>query len=198
MRKPISLHPRVRSILEQMVRERKTPQWLAQRAQIILGLESQRSPTQIGHSAGVNRGTVYRWHDRWNAAAAALERVVAEEPPRRELASWIRKQTLADAPRSGAPGKFTAEQMVQIVAVALEDPESSQRPITHWTPRELAEEVMQRGIVESISGRSVARILENADLKPHRSLYWLNPSPPGSRTFRRRSRDGVRDLRAGT
>ena len=34
---------------------------------------------------------------------------------------------------------------------------------------------MKRGIVESISARTVGRFLNEADLKPHLSRYWLNP-----------------------
>ena len=33
----------------------------------------------------------------------------------------------------------------------------SGRPVTHWTPRELADEVIKRGIVPSISARHVGR-----------------------------------------
>ena len=61
------------------------------------------------------------------------------------------------------------------MAVACELPEQSDRPITHWTTRELADEVIKREIVPSISARTVGRILDGADLKPHQSRYWLNP-----------------------
>lgn len=80
------------------------------------------------------------------------------------------------APRSGAPGTFTPEQIAQILAVACEDPAAdSQRPVSHWTPRELTDEVLKRRLVPAISVRHVGRILEEADLKPHRSRYWLTP-----------------------
>lgn len=84
-------------------------------------------------------------------------------------------ETLSDAPRSGAPATFTPEQIVQVVAVACSDPEESDRPITHWSPRELADEALKRGIVSTISVRTVGRFLNEADLKPHLSRYWLNP-----------------------
>ena len=68
---------------------------------------------------------------------------------------------LADAPRSGAPATFAPEQVVQIVALACEAPrEDSGRPLTHWTPRDLADEAVQRGIVRRISVRSVGRFLQ--------------------------------------
>jgi transposase len=58
--------------------------------------------------------------------------------------------------------------------VACEPPEKSGRPITHWTAAELADEVSQRGIVESISPSQVGRYLREAQLQPHKSRYWLN------------------------
>jgi transposase len=68
---------------------------------------------------------------------------------------------LTDTPRSGTPATFTAEQSVQMVAVACEPPAESGRPIRHWTPREVADEVRKRGIVETISTRSVGRFLKS-------------------------------------
>jgi len=67
---------------------------------------------------------------------------------------------LGDLPRAGCGGKFTAEQIAQILAVACEPPEKSGRPVTHWTSRELTDEVVQRGIVPSISVRQVGRFLK--------------------------------------
>jgi len=70
--------------------------------------------------------------------------------------------TLSDQPRSGTPATFKIEQIVAIVAVACEIPDSSGRPISHWTPKELADEVIKRGIVSSISPRSVRRFLKRS------------------------------------
>ena len=71
---------------------------------------------------------------------------------------------LSDEQRPGGPAKFSLEQIVQIVAVACEQPASSGRPISHWTPRELALEVVKRGIVQEISPRSVGRFLKRGDI----------------------------------
>ena len=49
-------------------------------------------------------------------------------------------------------------------------------PLTHWTPAALAREAIAQGIVEQISPRQVGRFLTAADLKPHRTRYWLNPT----------------------
>lgn len=60
----------------------------------------------------------------------------------------------------GCGGKFTADQIALILAVACEPPDKSGRPVTHWTSRELADEVIKRGIVATISVRQVGRFLK--------------------------------------
>src|SRR5262249_61234199 len=70
-------------------------------------------------------------------------------------------EPLTDPPPPRTPATFTAEQIVQIVAVACEDPAASGRPVSHWTPREVAAEVRKRGIVATISTRSVGRFLKS-------------------------------------
>jgi putative transposase len=84
---------------------------------------------------------------------------------------------LADAPRSGRPDTFTAEQLCNLIAIACEKPEHYGRPITHWTARELKDEAIRQAIVPSISVRQVNRLLRATDLQPHRSRYWLNAKP---------------------
>lgn len=84
-------------------------------------------------------------------------------------------QRLQDQERIGAPGKFSMEQVIELFALACSPPSDYGRPISHWTPRELAEEIMRQGIIKSISVRHVGRLLEEAKLKPHQSRYWLTP-----------------------
>jgi transposase len=86
-------------------------------------------------------------------------------------------ERLQDAERPGAPLTFSPEQQTTLFALACEDPARSGRPISHWTPRELADELIKRQIVESISPRHVGRLLAEADLKPHLIRYWLTPAP---------------------
>ena len=84
-------------------------------------------------------------------------RRMRQKPPAlREAVAGV----LGDLPRAGCGGKFTAEQIAQILAVACEPPEKSGRPVTHWTPRELADEAVERGIATSISVRQVGRFLK--------------------------------------
>jgi hypothetical protein len=66
---------------------------------------------------------------------------------------------LMDDDRSGAPPKFTPEQVAGIIALACEPTAESGLPVSHWTPPELAREAIKRGLVESISPRQVDRFL---------------------------------------
>ena len=101
-------------------------------------------------------------------------------------------ERLADAPRPGAPATFTLEQITQLYALACAPPEQYGRPISHWTPRELADELVNQGIVERISGRHVGRLLAEAELKPHQSRYWLHP--PRTQTLPRKSKISARSM----
>src|SRR5215210_6759637 len=66
----------------------------------------------------------------------------------------------ADASRSGAPATYTPEQICALVAMTCEKPSESERPISHWSQREIADEAMRRRLVPSISQRSVGRFLK--------------------------------------
>ena len=65
----------------------------------------------------------------------------------------------------------------------LRAPRKLGRPINCWTHRELTDEVIRRGIVPSISKSQVGSYLQEADLQPHRSKYWLNTKEKCQETF---------------
>jgi putative transposase len=109
----------------------------------------------------VSRTTVRLWRQRWHEAADALEVAEASGDSQKALRRRI-ESMLDDAPRPGTPGDFSAEQLAQIISVACESPEDSGRPVTHWTPRELRDEVIKRGIVDNISPRTVGRFFKRS------------------------------------
>lgn len=82
-------------------------------------------------------------------------------------------ERLEDLPRPGVPARITADQRCQIEDLACEQPEKSGRPITHWTSREIADELIHRQIVDHISPRHAGWLLKEGDLKPHLIRYWL-------------------------
>lgn len=148
----------MRGILERLERRATSSQRLVRRVRIILGAADGRNNEEVGRALGVKRETVGTWRARWLAAAPRLSAAEADGADETALTRCVELE-LQDAPRPGAPARFSAEQICQIMAIACEPPASSERPVTHWTPAELADEAVKRGIVERISGRTVSRFL---------------------------------------
>lgn len=154
---------------------------LIQRARIILLAFQKGRNEDIAAEVGLNRKQVGLWRRRWKKSFDALVSIECRETPAK-LRQAI-EDVLSDAPRAGAFGTFTAEQVTQIMAVSCELPELSSRPITEWTHRELADEVVKRDIVPSISASQVGRYLKESALQPHRSKYWLNTTEKDDAVF---------------
>lgn len=160
------------AILQQLTHSTTAAQRLVQRATVILLAFEGLLNEEIAAKVGLARKQVGLWRRRWQQSFEALVAIECQES-RAELRRAI-EDVLSDAPRSGSSGTFTAEQVTQILATACEPPEQSERPINYWTARELADEVVKRKIVPSISVSQVTRLLAQAELQPHRSKYWLN------------------------
>ena len=159
----IRLSKRQQSILEEMVHRRHSPHYEVVRASIIIEANAGKRNKPIADKLGIGRPMVVLWRRRWADAAEQLEQIESEKDDK-DLRGAI-QSVLDDAPRSGCPGTFTPEQICQIVALACEATEDSNRPVSEWTPRELTDEVIKRGIVPSISVRSVGRFLKSSGSK---------------------------------
>jgi len=168
-------------ILQQVERSATAPKRLVQRAGVILMGFAGILNVTIAQELGLARKQVGLWRRRWQQSFDALVAIECCESPA-ALRGAI-EDVLSDAPRSGSPGTFTGEQVAQILAVACESPELSERPIDRWTHRELADEVIARGIVTSISISQVGRYLAQAELQPHRSKYWLTTKEKDPEVF---------------
>ena len=150
----VELSPEVRQDLEALLRRRSLPQQLALRARIILAAADGDHNSQIARSLNLETDTVRLWRNRWLSFAPIL------------LCDLSLDERLSDVPRSGRPIQITAEQRCQIVARACEAPKDAGRPISQWTGREIADEVVKRGIVTKISGRHAARLLKKGISNP--------------------------------
>jgi putative transposase len=149
---PIKLSEDEKADLEKLSRRSSTPQQIAMRAKIILRSGAGEGHGEISGALGISKYTSRLWRTRWIELSG------------RELSV---KERLEDAARCGTPATFTLEQLTQLYALACEPPQKYGRPISHWTARELADELMKQKIVLSISQRHVGRLLSEADLKPH-------------------------------
>jgi transposase len=160
----VNLNEEEQTGLDQLVRRHNVGQQIALRARVILAAGQGKTNSAIAGALAVSINLVQRWRTRWaKAQTISYDDLSIED-------------RLQDAPRPGAPCKITADQRCQIEALACEKPEKSGRPISHWTAREIADELLNRKIVASISGRHAARLLKEADLKPHLNRYWLTPA----------------------
>jgi len=141
---PVIVSPEQREQLEQLIRTHSTPQQLALRARMIVHAAGGVGVRESARELGVWPKTVRYWRKRWRQADD--KHSVCER--------------LADAPRSGAPPTYTAEQVCAVVAMTCEKPSESERPISQWSQREIADEAIRRGVVPKISQRSVGRFLK--------------------------------------
>jgi transposase len=155
----IALSPRQQRILLHLSRRTTSEQRLVRRSQIMLTMAAGANNEQAARQLGLHPQSVRKWRARWLEAVPRLEALEAEDSTEQVLTVAI-TAVLTDAPRSGTPPTFTPEQRCQILALACERPEESDRPVTHWTPPEVAAEAVKRGIVRSISPRTVGRVLK--------------------------------------
>jgi transposase len=162
MPKQLPVSPQQEANLQKIIRRSQSPQSLVTRAKIVLkGAQFGRRNQQIAQELGTTNKTVRKWRARWLQGYETLEAVENEAEEKESLMQTI-TQLLSDQPRSGVPATFTAEQICQIIAVACELPTLSNRPITEWTPRELADEVILRKIVVTISASQVRLFLKRS------------------------------------
>ncbi len=155
---PIHLSSLQQDLLQRLVKRTTSEQRLVKRGHIILEAAGGTSNTKIAQHQQVDYETVRRWRDRWHAAESRLQAIEAAGKPK--LLSQAIEVLLTDERRPGAPATFTFEQFMQIMALACEKPEAADRPVSSWTPRELADEAVKRGIVTKISPRTVERFLK--------------------------------------
>jgi transposase len=144
----IKLSEQEREELEKIIKRHSVGQQIALRGRIILAAGAGKNNSQIGRELGVSLDMVRLWRGRWLLLAPI------------KLTDMSIEERLEDLPRPGAPARITADQRCQIEQLACEPPEDSERPISHWTGREIADEIKKRRIVAHISARHASRLLK--------------------------------------
>jgi transposase len=134
--------------LTRISRRYRSEQQVALRARIVLAAAQGHSNAAIARQLQINVDTARLWRDRW----VGLQGI--------DVDTLSVAERLQDAPRPGKPPQITAEQRCQMAALACEAPSKAGRPISQWTGREIADEMMARGIVKQISPRHAARLLK--------------------------------------
>jgi len=65
-----------------------------------------------------------------------------------------------------------------VLTLASEQTAEHECPATRWSLDDLARELVNRHAHDAMHRSTIQRILQEADLKPHRSIYWLNSHDP--------------------
>jgi putative transposase len=144
----VKLSDAERQGLEKLVKRHQVGQQIAMRARIVLAAAEGLKNKEIVAKYSITADTARLWRNRW---------VKLQDMSLKDLSIEDRLQ---DAPRPGAPARITADQRCQIEALACEKPENSERPITQWSGREIADELIKRKIVTKISHRHASRLLK--------------------------------------
>lgn len=152
---PIILSHNARTELQALVRASSTPQSLGLRARIVLRAADTDTPTNlhIGRALGCCNHTVGKWRRRYLALGVS---------------------GLQDAIRPGRPRTIASSTRVQVISVASALPQDQDRTVTRWTLAEIVATLLDALHTDTISRSTIWRILQEVDLKPHKSEYWLN------------------------
>ena len=101
-----------RKAVKRLAHSRTAPARAVERARVIQAALEGMTVEQIAVALGLARNTVYLWLKRFQTRGLA---------------------GLEDAPRGGRPPTYTREQVGEIVASALTDPQTLNLPFQSWT-----------------------------------------------------------------
>jgi transposase len=128
----IQLTAEDREALRQLTRKGKVSARKLNRARILLLTDEGRAEQEISQILGTSGNTIWRAKVRYNEGGL----------------DWA----LNEEPRSGAPRKLDGKQEAFLVALACSDPPEGRET---WTMQLLADQLVELGMVESISDETV-------------------------------------------
>lgn len=155
----IELSPRQEKVLQKITKIKSIEHRSHQRAYIIIRAALAKTHTDLSKEVSLDSATVRSWRKKWLSHKEKLAVLESVESDKKYYEAIL--DILSDDQRPGTPLEFTPEQVCQIISVACEAPENSGYPVSHWSYPLLREEVIRRGIVESISVAHVGRFLKS-------------------------------------
>ena len=153
--------------LQVLLRRERTPWAIARRAQAILGLDAEPSSCVSGVAAelGCDRKYVAQWRDRYLARGV---------------------EGLKGRPRTGRPSVIGPVSRCEVIAMACGKP--SDFGVEHrnrWTTDSLLAAYLERqkdtADLDALGRTTVLRILNEAEVRPHRIKMWLHSPDPNFR-----------------
>jgi transposase len=154
----VSVTEKGMEILSKISKSRTLPQNQVERASIIIEASLGESNAKIAKRVGISNDVASRWRNRWIENEEFMNKIEQDNPD--ELEENI-VYILKDATRTGAPTKFTSEQIVKILHLACQNPMDYGYEVSHWSLPKLAEVSVKEKIVESIAPSSIDRFLKD-------------------------------------
>ncbi len=106
------LTPEEQRTIERLAHSRTAEARVVERAQLIWHADQGASVPTIARELGLHPQTVRHWLKRFNANGLA---------------------GLHDQPRGGRPATYTPDQVAEVIATALTDPQTLGQPFASWT-----------------------------------------------------------------
>lgn len=130
------LAPRELDQLKLLAQAHRSPQAVARRAQLMVAAHTHPdwSTKQMARALSRHESWVRKWRQRWNET-----------------------HELTDAPRSGAPRRYSSEIRARVTALACGLPRSHGIPLAHWSRAELARQEAATPDLPDISPRTIGR-----------------------------------------
>src|SRR5207245_9005307 len=117
-------------------------------------------------------------HPDWSTKQFACAVNRHENWVRKWRRRWPETHSLQDAPRSGAPRRFSSEVRAQVTALACSLPRSRGLPLAHWSRAELACHVAATPSLPAISASTIGRWLAAEQIRPWRYHSWQHIQKP--------------------
>ncbi|MFQ5664758.1 MAG: IS630 family transposase [Terriglobia bacterium] len=153
----IQLTPKQQVELERLVRAGKTEVRRYRRAWMVLLAARGTSVKSIAQRLGTNRTLVKKWLGRFRNQGI---------------------DGLADLPRTGRPQRIGCLERTRVVAAACQGPEEYGLQRVLWSHGSLSQALVEAGLVRTVSAATVGRILQQAQIKPHRVKMWCHSRDP--------------------
>ena len=143
----ISLSRQQKNALGEIVRRQCGEARLHRRARMVLLAAAGETISSIARKVGTARCRVGEWLGRFERHGV---------------------EALGDLPRSGRPPEITPIERHQVIAVACRSPMDFGLQRTLWSHATLRDALLSAGLVRSVSTSTIGRILDDAEIKPHR------------------------------
>jgi transposase len=158
----VQMNEQTRALLQSWQQHRKTPVGLARRARAMLLLEQGYSYVHTAQRVDLTSCHLRKWAKRFLEQGAS---------------------GLHERPRLGRPPVFLPEVALYVVKLACERPDQLDCSLSQWNCPALAHRLQADGVVQSISAKTIRRILHSHRLKPWQHHLWLSAKVPRDQHF---------------